>query len=131
VKIRSTTNFPLVQPILSVQGRPAAMASARARVFTGPVVTTIQPIQTVRGRPTASASTKSSTTPYWTVGPSASALLPVPRLIAVWAVLWVINTLHDPHRAPTACQHPVPCSSAQVQCQHPYGDRGALRTCCR
>ncbi len=31
------------------------------------------------------------------------------------AVLWVINTLHDPHRIPTACQLPVPCSTAQVQ----------------
>jgi len=104
-----------VQPILSVQGRPAVTASARARVFAGPVVTMIQPILTVRGRPAPSASTKSSTTPYWAVGPSASALLPVPRLIAVRAVLWVINTLHDPRRVPTACQHPVPCPTARVR----------------
>jgi len=79
------------------------------RVFTGPVATSTQPILTVQGRPAATASIKPPTTP-WAVGPNASALLPVPRLIAVRAILWVINTLHDLHRAPTARQHPVPCS---------------------
>ncbi len=54
---------------------------------------------------------------YWVVGLSASALLPVPRLIAIQAVLWVINTLHDPCRVPTTCQNPVSCLPAPVSCQ--------------
>jgi len=100
------------QPISTVQGWPATTASSRARVFAGPVVAMIQPILTVRGRPIAMAPpTKSST---WAVEPRASALLPVPRLIAVQAVLWVINTLHDPRRLPTACRHPVPCFQSTV-----------------
>ncbi len=111
----------LTQPISTVQGRSATMASTRARVFAGPVVTLIQPILTVQGRPATMASTMSSMTP-WAVGPSALALLPVPQLIAVRAILWVINTLHNPRRVPTAHQHPVATLLAS------YGHRGALCT---
>jgi len=43
------------------------------------------------------------------------ALLPVPRLIAIWAVLWVIvDTLHDPRMMTTSCQLPVPDLPIQV-----------------
>jgi len=44
--------------------------------------------------------------PYWAVGVVDTA--PVPRLIVVWAILWVINTLHDPGSLASTQLPPVP-----------------------
>ncbi len=92
-------------------------------VSPGPYVTPVLPTLAAQLDMASTASSQHHTTPrplfstmrklfsgkvdsYWAIGVPATA--PVPRLIVVKAVLWVINTLHDPGSCHSNQLPPVP-----------------------
>jgi len=62
-----------------------------------------------------------SVLPYWFAVDQCRAA-PAPQLIVVWAILWVINTLHEPHRSFTYLQCPVPYHQLSI----PYSNKRVL-----
>jgi len=100
----------------------------------GPYDTPVQPTETENSRLVPMASTPRArpcrlmfptlhkllsrkVTPCWAIGVHATA--PVPWLIVVWAILWVINPLHDPGSPCSNQLPPVPSALPPTEIGEP------------